>query len=526
MIPMLSDAVEWRAMIAPGVVLLKDRHALQRTYLARGPDVTGAVHEAQGAHMLLANQVFKRLGGRWMFQSEAQRARVTIIPPVSWPTPLLAALDNERREALLQDPGSRETQYYMSLSWAPPAPITQQGLRWLFRGPQALIHAEGDAQAEHTVSTFVREADYLMELLRHALAICRPLTAAETVTYLHTCVSDRWHAIAPLLHYDHLGSQLCDTAFAGGWYPQLGTRHLRTCSIMAYPANSSVGVVRALDAADVDYRWCTRWVGLDKHLQAGLLRKTQGAWVGQERSLFARMAESMSHQPTRILNTDATNKAEETDAARQEIGADIVAYGDFTSTVTVWDIDTARAEEKLALVMQAFDSQGFVTTAERAQATAAWLSTHPGNRRDNVRRTPQHSLTLAHLCPGLTAAWPGPSDDAYLKAGPWFHAHTEQTTFFRVVNHVRDVGHFLVLGQTGSGKSTLGNFLRAQWLQYPGAQATVFDLDGHARLLTHLLGGTWYDLGSARLQLQPLRNLDTAHARAVAVQWLLDLLAD
>ena len=39
-------------------------------------------------------------------------------------------------------------------------------------------------------------------------------------------------------------------------------------------------------------------------------------------------------------------------------------------------------------------------------------------------------------------------------------------TLFRVVNHLRDVGHFLVLGATGSGKSTLGNWLRAMWLQY------------------------------------------------------------
>jgi type IV secretion system protein VirB4 len=283
-------------------------------------------------------------------------------------------------------------------------------------------------------------------------------------------------------------------------------------------------VVRALDAADVDYRWCTRWVGLEKQVQAGMLRKTQGAWVGQERSLMARLAESMSSQPTRVLNTDATNKAEDADVARQEIGADIVAYGEFTSTVTVWDADQQAADDKLKLVMQAFDSQGFVTTAERHHATAAWLSSQPGNRLDNVRRTPQHSLTLAHLCPGLTAAWPGPARDAYLDAGPWFYAHTEQSTLFRVVNHVRDVGHFLVLGATGSGKSTLGNVLRSQWLQYPGTQAVVFDLDGHARLLTYLLGGTWHDLGSPTLRFQPLRHVDDPLRRGIIVQWLLDLM--
>jgi type IV secretion system protein VirB4 len=248
--------------------------------------------------------------------------------------------------------------------------------------------------------------------------------------------------------------------------------------------------------------------------------------VGEERSFWDRLTENVTHQPTRVLNTDATNKAEDVDAARQEIGADIVAYGDFTSTVTVWDRDPDRAEDKLKLVMQAFETRGFVTTAERQHATAAWLSSHPGNALDNVRRTTQHSLTLAHLCPGLTATWPGPEGDAFMGGGPWFYAHTEQATLFRVVNHVRDVGHFLVLGATGSGKSTFGNVLRAMWMQYAHTQAKLFDLDAHGRLLTYLLGGTWYDLGSPSVRFQPLRHVDDPLRLGIATQWLLDLLEE
>ena len=140
-----------------------------------------------------------------------------------------------------------------------------------------------------------------------------------------------------------------------------------------------------------------------------------------------------------------------------------------------------------------------------------------------MHRSHQHSLFLAHVSPGVTAAWPGPEHDAHFQAEPWFHVHTEHNTLFRVINHVRDLGHFLVLGATGAGKSTFGNFLRAQWMQYPNAQAKVFDLDGHARLLTYLLGGTWHDLGSPTLRFQPLRHVDDPLRRGIALQWLLDL---
>src|SRR6266853_5823751 len=410
-----------------------------------------------------------------MLQSEAQRRKVTTLPAHPWTHPVPALIDQERRHRVLVEPGSLETAYYLTLSWFPPSQSTQHGLRWL-------LHGQGDpgiqsaAPQEVSLNAFLTQSDYSLDLLKGLLAVGRPLTTSEALTYLHNGVSDRWHEVADLASLADIDAQLCDTPWWGGWYPFLGTDptrpdlggwHILACSVLAYPAKSTVGIVRGLDAANVEYRWCTRWIGLEKHVQAGLLRKTQGAWIGQERGFLARMAESMSSQPTRVLNTDATNKAEEADLARQEIGADVVAYGEFTSTVTVWDADAPAAEAKLAVVMQAFDRQGFVTTAERHHATAAWLSSHPGNRRDNVRRTPQHSLTLAHLCPGLTATWPGPERDEHLGGLPWFYAQTEEHTLFQVVNHVRDLGHFLVLGATGAGKSTFANFLRSQWMQYP-----------------------------------------------------------
>jgi len=471
--------------------------------------------------MLQANEVLKRLGGQWMLQSEAQRLRVTSLPPVAWRHPVAALLDREQRDRVLRSPGSRETTYFLTLTWTPPAAGLSRGLGWLMQGPGRPTPA---TQEQVSVREFVEQADYLIELLRGVLAVGSPLTTGKTLTYLHSTVSDRWYEVGLLASLMDIDVQLCDSPLVGGWYPQLGRRHVRTCTIIGYPAESMVGVMRTLDAADLDYRWCTRWIGMEKAAQQQMLRKQQWAWVGQERSFVQRAGESVSHEKSRVIDSDATNKALDVDAARQEIGMDIVAYGDFTGTVTVWDEEPEVAEHKRRVVMQALQARGFTVREETEHATAAWLSSHPGNRLDNVRRTPQHSLTLAHLCPGLTAAWPGQQEDAYLQGGPWFYAHTDETTLFRVVNHLRDLGQFLVLGQTRSGKSTYCNFLRAMWMQYLNAQAKVFDLDGHARLLTYLLGGYWYDLGSPGLQLQPLRHIDDPLRQDLLLQWLLDIL--
>src|SRR5262252_1772658 len=97
----LSDMVPWRAVVAPGVVLQKYRHGLQRTYAMRGPDVQGETPEVQGALML---------------QAEAQRQRVQHLPPIAWRHPVAALIDQRQRARLLAFPGSRETTYYLTLT--------------------------------------------------------------------------------------------------------------------------------------------------------------------------------------------------------------------------------------------------------------------------------------------------------------------------------------------------------------------------------------------------------------------------
>src|SRR5216684_7823854 len=104
----MSDVVPWRAVLAPGVVLQKDRHGLQRTYTLRGPDVQGETPEVQGALMLQANDVLKRLGGRWMLQAEAQRRKVMALPAHPWAHPVPALIDQERRQRVLVEPGTLE----------------------------------------------------------------------------------------------------------------------------------------------------------------------------------------------------------------------------------------------------------------------------------------------------------------------------------------------------------------------------------------------------------------------------------
>ena len=297
-------------MIAPGVLLQKYRHGLQRSYAVRGPDVMGESPEVQGALMLRANEVLKRLGGSWMLQSEAQRQRVTTLPTVAWPSPVLALLDQERRQGPAGGTGEPGDPLLhdavLVAAHAQHAELaTGPGLRRPASRRQREAEEEGSTSDQRvSLLEFVREADAFMDLLKGMLAVCRPLTIDETMTYLHNCVSESLvYARADGLYHD-LDAQLCDTPFVGGLVQYLGvdptSPRLARADVLDYGLSGDSrwsAWCRHLDAANVDYRWCTRWVGLEKHVQAGMLRKTQGAWMGQEKSFWGASRRAVSHQP-------------------------------------------------------------------------------------------------------------------------------------------------------------------------------------------------------------------------------------
>ena len=78
-----------------------------------------------------------------------------------------------------------------------------------------------------------------------------------------------------------------------------------------------------------------------------------------------------------------------------------------------------------------------------------------------------------------------------------FFARTEGATPFRFSLHVGDVGHTLVVGPTGAGKSVLLALMALQFRRYPRNQVFAFDFGGSIRAAALAMGGDWHDLGGA-----------------------------
>ncbi len=359
---------------------------------------------------------------------------------------------------------------------------------------------------------------------------CRWLSDTETLTYLHSTVSTKRHRVRVPETPVYLDALLADEALTGGLEPRLGSAHLRILTITGFPSVTTPGLLDDLNRLAFPYRWSTRAILMDKTDATRLLTRIRRQWFAKRKSIAAILKEIVTNEQSALVDTDAANKAADADMALQELGADMAGIAYVTATVTVWDEDARRADEKLRLVEKVIQSRDFTVMVETVNAVDGWLGSLPGHAYANVRQPPISTLNLAHAVPS-SAVWAGPERDDHFGAPPLLYGRTEGSTPFRVALHVGDVGHTLVVGPTGSGKSVLLALMALQFRRYPHSQIFAFDFGGSIRAATLAMGGDWHDLGGrltesaeASVSLQPLARIQQTQDRAWAADWIVAIL--
>jgi type IV secretion/conjugal transfer VirB4 family ATPase len=329
----------------------------------------------------------------------------------------------------------------------------------------------------------------------------------------------------------YLDALLADQPLTGGLEPMLGGQHLRVLTIVGFPSATTPGILDELNQLAFPYRWSTRAIMLDKADATKLLTRIRRQWFAKRKSVAAILKEVMTNETSSLIDTDASNKAIDADAALQELGSDLVGEALVTATIAVWDENPRVADERLRLVEKVIQGRDFTSIVETVNAVDAWLGSLPGHVYANVRQPPVSTLNIAHMIP-LSAVWAGPARDAHLGAPPLFFARTEGSTPFRFSLHVGDVGHTLVVGPTGAGKSVLLALMALQFRRYPTSQVFAFDFGGSIRAAALAMKGDWHDLGGALsdsasepVALQPLAMIDDAAERGWAAEWIAAILA-
>jgi type IV secretion system protein VirB4 len=522
----LVDHLPWAALVAPGVVLNKDG-SFQRTLGFRGPDLESATEAELVAICARANNILKRFGSGWALFFEAERREALGYPETVFPDVASQLVDEERRAAFQAEGVHFESRYHLTLTWLPGVDSADAAGRSMVERPDEARGRDWRA----ALAAFSAETDRALDLFSSFMPEVRALGSADTLTYLHGTISASRHDLAVPETPMYLDGILADTPLVGGLEPRLGDQHLRTLTVMGFPSASRPGILDALNHQDFGFRWVTRFIALDKTEATKALTRIRRQWFNKRKSITALLREVMYNQPAQLLDSDADNKVLDADLALQALGSDYVAFGYLTTTITVADVDRARADEKVRAVERIVNGLGFTCMREGVNAVEAWLSSLPGQVYANVRQPLVHTLNLAHLMP-LSAVWAGPAENAHLGGPPLLTAQTAGSTPFRLSTHVGDVGHMLVVGPTGAGKSVLLALIALQFRRYAGAQLYIFDKGFSARAAVLAMGGAHHALGlgakdggGGGLAFQPLRDINAPAERAWAAEWITALLA-
>jgi type IV secretion system protein TrbE len=521
----LADFLPWAALAAQGIVLNKDG-SFQRSARFRGPDLDSATPAELVAVASRLNNALRRLGSGWAIFVEAQRHGAGDYPSSDFPDIASAMVDAERKAQFEEEGAHFESSYFLTFLFLPPAEDAARAEHFLYEGRE---RGEG-ADAREILRGFLDRTDRILQLVEGFVPECAWLDDAETLTYLHSTVSTRRQNVRVPETPMYLDAVLADQALTGGLEPMLGEAHLRVLTMTGFPSATTPGVLDELNRLAFPYRWSTRAIMLDKTDATKLLTKIRRQWFAKRKSVAAILKEVMTNEASTLLDTDAHNKALDADAALQELGSDLIGEAYITATVTVWDSDPRIADEKLRLVEKVIQGRDFTCMAETVNAVDAWLGSLPGHAYANVRQPPLSTLNLAHMIP-LSAVWAGDETDGHFGAPPLFFGRTEGSTPFRFSLHVGDVGHTLIVGPTGAGKSVLLALMALQFRRYPNSQIFAFDFGGSIRAATLAMRGDWHELGgalsdaAAHVALQPFAGIEDSGERAWASEWVSAILA-
>src|SRR5579864_3494570 len=527
----LPDRLPWACLVAPGVVLQKDA-IFQRTLAFRGPDLASSLDSELIAASARLNNALRRLGSGWGLFVEAQRFLLSAYPRATWPHPAAAAVDRERRGAFEQAGAHYESSYYLTFTWGLP-PDRAERAAALFYDSGAAASPESDERTAlgRELYSFQKSVGEIADILRAVFPEVGLLDDEQTLSYLHSTVSTHRHPVRAPETPMYLDALLPDMPFTPGDVPMLGDHFLCTSTVSGFPASTLPGLLDALNHLEVEYRWMTRFLCMDKAEAKALIEKYRKQWWSKRKGLWTMIKEEASKQEAALIDNAAATKAADADAALQELGDDLVSYGYLTTTVTVWDKDLDEARKKSQRVKEVIQSRGFTVRDETLNSTQAWLGSLPGHVYANVRRPIVNSMNLTHLMP-LSSVWAGDAVNQHLESvcgvgSPHLYCSTTGSTPFRLHLAVGDVGHTLIIGPTGSGKSTLLGMLALGWLKYPRAQVIVFDKDRSARAATLAVGGTCIEPGkeTAPVAFQPLADIDQSGERIWAAQLVATLLA-
>src|SRR5215469_2302487 len=416
-----------------------------------------------------------------------------------------AMVDAERRaQFAAENHWLTPARLILTHAFDPPARAWLKAMLFATNGPQR--QARNELLTEYALQRFAAFED--------AAAGAVGLRRLSEVDTFRSLLQDVvYHDYPAVLSESHirLNDVIGCERFIGGFKPYVNCYHLRPLCITAYPAVTVPQIISALLRQPGRMTVCARFICRDQYDAKRDLEEEKKHWnreiIGTVWKVFKGWFGG-SQQADR----DSTAQIDDINAAIAASAAGM-AFGWASIIAVIRDEDPDRAELRAQEMRRECHSLGMMCRIEDLHAMEAIESTWPANGTSNVERIfisggnyadlvlpAHHWLGLPYIdSPFYPDNTPAPLVCGGAGSGAPFYYPT----------HINGVASQLIVGPSGTGKSTLLATMVSAYLGIPNARIAWLDLDYSSFVLAHLLGADYRDIGSQDTPpLCPLAFLD------------------
>ena len=512
------DVVNWDVIVAPGVILCKDGSYLAGWHLGGIDTESLPPDEVQALRSHIASGL-SHLGDAhtlWTVWQRRPRAPANLVAETGQ-----TALDilADETNALFASPGDLwQDRLSLYLGWTPEG---------------------GTAIAKDLAG--LEEARSLVESwLDPILALDRIDPPQEGVQDEPVFTPELPRLLAGLLGEDRPSPRLTTNALpvgldallspalfqsSAGGPVRIGDRPVAVMTLSGEREAYVQAALEDLQDLDLPLIWITRHQAMSKQTALARADWKRKTWNQAGANMLANIEGSGEGRRSLFADRMAA-RLEET---RARIESSVTGHGGYLCILLLHGApgaDPGSLTRDIKRIRETVQLKGFALREERTGAVPILLAALPGHAAPTTRQVMVESQVTADLMP-VRGLWPGapscPSPLLPPQTPALLPALMRSRELFHFNLHVGDVGHTLIFGPTGTGKSVLLGQLVSAWLRYAQARVIVFDRGRSIRHACAALGGVFLEPGTGSGRgIAPLEQAGRLGA-AWALDWLTEL---
>jgi type IV secretion system protein VirB4 len=251
-----------------------------------------------------------------------------------------------------------------------------------------------------------------------------------------------------------------------------------------------------------------------------LLKLNMGFVLTQSFTSFVKSSamDKLHRRQRQLASSDdvTSSQADELVASMDGLNSNRFVMGDHHLSLMVTDHDPKRLIDRVSRARAALADTGMVAARESLALEAAFWAQLPGNWQMRARPAAISSRNFAAMSPFYTYPAGHATNNHWGDAVALLQTTSGSSFWFNF--HNKDLGHTLVIGPTGAGKTVLQNFLMSQ-LEKSGATQIFIDKDRGAEIFVRACGGTYLPLrNGVRTGFAPLKGLGNGPADIAFLQ--------